>query len=146
MAVPFKDGGRGWRGADCLGLYLLALATECGLSLDDHQVSYGRDADAVIARMDGEIAAGRWLTVAMGDGRAVKHAGNRFDAVRMSGHVRLADGTVVRGDVHMGIALGDGRVLHTEPPAGPQIMALDDPRIVKRVKGIYRPAVLLETA
>ena len=146
MAVPFKDGGRGWRGADCLGLYLLVLATECRLLIADHDVSYGLDAVAVAARMDGEIACGRWREIARGDGKIVKSVAGRFDAIRMSGHVRLPDCRVVRGDVHMGVALGDGRVLHTEPPAGPQIVALDDPRIVKRVKGVYRPKILAEAA
>jgi len=145
MAIPFKDGGRTWRGADCLGLYLLVLATECDKRPGDHDVSYARDAAAVVARMDAEIAAGRWLTVAVGDGRAVKGAARRFDAVRMTGHIRTGAG-VVRGDVHMGVALGDGRVLHTESGAGPQILAIDDPRILKRVVGVYRPAVLSETA
>jgi cell wall-associated NlpC family hydrolase len=143
MAVPFRDGGRGWKGADCLGLYLLVLATELSMRLDGHaDVSWGRDAGAVVARMDGEIAAGRWVAIAEGDGRAMRCAGQRFDAIRMAGHIRLTDGQVIRGDVHMGVALGDGRVLHTEPGIGPQILAIDDPRIVKRVRGVYRPAAL----
>src|SRR5690606_36967026 len=87
----------------------------------------------------------RWITVAVGDGSVAKPVARLFDAVVMSGHIRTGN-RVVRGDVHIGCALGDGRVLHTEPVTGPQIMALDDPRIIKRVKGVYRPQVLEEKA
>lgn len=129
MSIPFRDGGRGWRGADCFGLYLLVLAREAGVRLADHDVSYGRDAVAVVTRIEAEIAAGRWLRV---------EAPARFDAVWMTGHIRTAAG-VVRGDVHIGVALGDGRVLHTESQTGPQIMRLDDPRVARRIRGFYRP-------
>lgn len=142
MRVPFRDAGRAWDGADCLGLYLLVLATERGVALPDHDVSYGRDALAVVGRVEAEIASGAWRLVAAGDGAAVKRQGRAFDAVRMTGHVRLPSGELVRGDVHIGVVVGDGRVLHTEPSTGPHVLALDDPRIAKRVKGIYRPAVL----
>lgn len=141
VAVPFRDAGRTMSGADCFGLYALVLARECGVAIDDQPVSYGADAGAVVCRVADEIASGRWLTVAAGDGAAVKGLARRFDAVVMTGHIR-AGGRVIRGEVHMGCALGDGRVLHTEPGTGPQIMALDDPRIVKRVTGVYRPAAL----
>lgn len=145
MAVPFRDAGRTMRGADCFGLYALILALEAGVCIGKCDVSYGTDPEAVVRHVADEIASGRWLTVAVGDGAVAKPVARLFDAVVMSGHIRTGN-RVVRGDVHIGCALGDGRVLHTEPVTGPQIMALDDPRIIKRVKGVYRPQVLEERA
>lgn len=141
MGIRFVDGGRSLNGADCFGLYAIVLRDLCGARLD-MDVSYERDADAVVQRVADEIASDRWLTIATGDGAVARKVASRGDAIVMSGHVHLAGGGVVRGDVHLGVALGDGRVLHTEPATGPQILTLDDARIIKRVRGVYRPKCL----
>lgn len=143
MAIPFVDGGRTRAGADCFGLYAIVLQDLFGVHLDQ-DVSYARDADAVVQRVADEIASDRWIAIATGDGVTVRTAAQKGDAIVMSGHIHLAGGRVVRGDIHLGVALGDGRVLHTEPDTGPQILALDDPRICKRVRGVWRPRALVE--
>lgn len=145
MAIPFVDGGRSRAGADCFGLYAIVVRDLFAVQLDQ-DVSYERDADAVVRRVADEVASDRWITIATGDGAVARAAARKGDAIVMSGHVHLADGRVVRGDIHLGVALGDGRVLHTEPTTGPQILALDDPRIVRRVRGVWRPRALAEAS
>lgn len=141
MAVPFKDKGRAFDGADCFGLYLLLVTHEAKLALSDPGVSYGTNPNAVLRAIEAEIASGRWALIAEGNGAAVKSAAMPFDLVKMSAHLQ-AGSRVINSDLHIGCALGGGMLIHTEAPAGPQYCAMDEPDIINRVKAVYRPRIL----
>lgn len=141
MAVPFRDHGRDFSGCDCFGLYLLLLAQEAKLKLSDPGVSFGANPRAVSRAVEREIASGRWMRVAEGDGRFLKSMARRFDCVVMTAHVEL-NHRLVSADLHIGCALGDGRVIHTEHGAGCQLAELDDPMINNRVRAVHRPYLL----
>lgn len=139
MAIPFRDGGRGWDGADCMGLYALILATEAGHRLPDWGVSYDRDPAAVTAHVVADLASGRW--------RRVDGAPQRFDGVLMAAPVRTAAG-MGRADLHIGCVTAPGPsgaggwMIHTEQPAGVRLVRIADPSVAARIRGFYRPAGL----
>lgn len=139
LAVPYRDGGRGWAGADCLGLYALILTHEACIAFPKFAVSVGVDPRRALAAIEAQVlTVHRWQRVY----GQPKQVSEKFDCVRMTGHARGADGIVRRSDIHLGCALGNGKVIHTEDSRGPRIIALDDPAIVKRVVGVYRPLFL----
>lgn len=135
MTVPFKHGGRGFDGADCFGLYALILATESGIAPPTFDgLSAAGDLNATLRAINGAIAAGLWQKI---EGDPVKVA-QRFDAILMAG--------VHGAPVHIGCAVGDGRVLHSERATGPRCVRLDDFKIRGRItgpmRGVYRPLFL----
>src|SRR5882757_3894866 len=125
MAIPFKDGGRDFFGVDCMGYYMLILAREAKIGIEDVGVSFGRDTRAVMRKVESELHSGNWIKIAEGDGAAVKALAGKFDAVLMSAHVR-AGGGIRKSDLHIGCALGNGFVTHIEEGSGAQYVALDD--------------------
>ena len=137
MAIPYRDHGRSFDGADCFGVCLLILAHEAGIGL--------ADPNAVVATVEAEIASGRWQRIAEGDGAAVKRQAQLFDLVVMSGHMRRGM-AVVNADLHIGICIGVGRLIHSESESGCSCVAFDDPAIVRRVKAVYRPQALVRSA
>ena len=89
MEIPFKDRGRDFSGADCFGFYLLLLAHEAKIEINDPNVSYGRNPNAVLRAIEAEIASARWKMIAAGDGAAIRNHAAEFDLVKMSGHLRI---------------------------------------------------------
>lgn len=141
LAVPYRDGGRDWSGADCLGLYALVLANEAATQLPDFSVSLKADARGTLAAIEAQVlSVHRWRRI-YGE---PKDVARKFDCVRMTGHARGEDGIVRRSDIHLGCATGEGKVLHTEDARGPRIVPLDSSAVAKRVVGVYRP-LFLET-
>lgn len=139
LAVPYRDGGRSWAGADCLGLYTLILAHEAMAAVPDFAVSVGTDPRAVLSAIEEQVlSVHRWRRI-YGE---PKQVAEKFDCVRMSGHARGEDGIVRRSDIHLGCAIGGGKLIHTEDARGPRIVAFDDKAIVKRIVGVYRPLFL----
>ena len=67
MEIPFKDRGRDFSGADCFGFYLLLLAHEAKIEINDPNVSYGRNPNAVLRAIEAEIASARWKMIAAGE-------------------------------------------------------------------------------
>lgn len=138
MAIPFCKGGRSFDGCDCWGLYELILVHELGRdqapNFDGVSMKNPRAVQRAIA---GAIAAGQFRKIE-GDRAAVARP---FDAVLMLTHVGGK-----RADLHIGCALGDGRVVHTEAGIGPRCVHLTDRmiawRFTKPLHGIYRPAFL----
>ena len=63
----------------------------------------------------------------------------------MSGHMRRGM-AVVNADLHIGICIGNGRLIHSESESGCSCVAFDDPAIVRRVKAVYRPQALVRSA
>lgn len=138
MAVPFKDGGRSFDQADCLGLYALILLHEACTEMPVFKESVGTDVNGVLRKIENEIVSGRWQRI-YGE---PKDVAKKFDCIRMTGYPRGSDGVVRRSDIHLGCALGNGKIIHTEDERGPRIIALDDEAIVRRVLGVYRPLFL----
>lgn len=141
IAIPFKDGGRDFAGVDCMGLYMLILAHEAKINLDEPGVSFGSNARAVMRKVESELHSGNWIMVAEGNGSAVKSTADKFDIVLMSAHVRRGR-DVAKADLHLGCALGNGFMVHTEQDIGAQYVALDDPDVCGRVKAVLRPRAL----
>jgi hypothetical protein len=133
IAIPFKDLGRDFSGADCFGIYLLILQHEAGIDLADVRATY-RSPQAAIAAVEAEIVSGRWDKVATPD---------KFDCVHMTSHVERS-GKIVKNELHVGCALGGGWMLHSELPGGPRLVRLDDPEVKNRVLAFYRPAALAQ--
>lgn len=145
MAIPFKDRGRDFEGCDCVGLYMLLLAHEAGVTIDEPNASHGTDAKAAGRKIESAILSGDWFEVVRGDGRAVKTAAQPFDLVLMSAHVRVGM-AVIASDLHIGAALGKGKMIHTEYPSGCAWCALDADDVVARVRAVYRPKALMKVA
>jgi cell wall-associated NlpC family hydrolase len=149
MDIPHVPGGRSRAGADCFGLYAIVLEEAAGVTVDRYaHARFGATGAGAIATA---IARGDWRCIARGEAGtpglplALKQAARRFDAVLMTAHVRVA-GAWRRADLHIGCAVGNGLMLHSEGGAGPQLVAIDDPSIAHRLRGVYRPAALTERA
>lgn len=139
LEIPFRDGGRSFAGADCLGLYALILLHEAATQMPDFAVSVGANPALALSAIESQVlSVHRWQRI-YGE---PKDVAQRFDCIRMTGHARGGDGIVRRSDIHLGCALGNGKVIHTEDRRGPRILMLDDLSIVKRVVGVYRPLFL----
>jgi hypothetical protein len=145
VMTPFKDGGRDFNGVDCQGGYMLLLANEKHVALPEPGVSYGKDPKAVRSYIEAQMHSGEWELIAEGNGAAVKDKAVRFDLVVMSATVRVG-ASVIKSDVHVGCALGDGKLIHWEQDVGATVLRLDDPDIINRVKAVYRPKALCEAA
>lgn len=145
MAIPFKDRGRDFAGCDCFGLYMLMLANEAGVALGEPDASRGVNAKIAAGKIEAACISGEWFEVARGDGRAVKKSAQKFDVVLMSAHVQVGM-AVIASDLHIGVALGKGKMIHTEHPMGCAFVSLDDADVSTRVKAVYRPKALLKVA
>ncbi len=150
MAVPFVKRGRSFEGADCAGLYLLFVANEGGLMLSaPAELGFDTPLQSAAA-IEGEIMSGRWIEIwRRGPGadlREAKLLARRFDCVVMTAHVRDNEGRLHSRELHLGCAIGNGEMLHTELETGPQLVPIDDSEIAHRVRAIYRPAALAEVA
>lgn len=141
MAIPFKDRGRDFDGCDCFGLYMLILANEAGVALGEPDASHGINAKVAAGKIEAACISGEWFEVARGDGRAVKSAAQKFDVVLMSAHVQVGM-AVIASDLHIGVALGKGKMIHTEYPMGCSWVSLVADDVVGRVKAVYRPKAL----
>lgn len=144
MSVPYISGGLGFGGADCWGLYALVLAEEAGLSFPDIFVGADLGLNAMRHLIAGHIAGGAWVEVwSATSGVPLDPAlPAQFDGLAMTIVVASMDGPLRRAPLHIGCALGDGRLFHTERAYGPHVVAIADSRIESRIKGVYRPAAL----
>lgn len=134
LDIPYLDGGRTREGADCFGLYAIILTERVGLVLPDYEESWGKGADGILQRIATEIATGNWLKI---EGDPVKVA-RELDCVRLTGHAKGSDGIVRRAAVHLGCAIGNGKVIHSEDVRGPRITHMGDSSICRRIEGVYR--------
>lgn len=137
LAVPFVEDGRDFAGCNCLGLYALILANEAMVSIGvalDARAEVGDLAEQVAA----ELATGRWRLIARGDGAAVKASAKMFDAIEMK--------VPEAATLHIGCALGDGRMIHTERGIGPRCLPLDHRAVRSRIVAVWRPLALMGVA
>lgn len=139
MGIPFVDEGADFSGCNCLGLYALILAREAQVD-----IGIALDARATLTdladRVAAALATGRWTMVATGDGAAVRHKARMFDAIEMT--VPEAG----RAPLHIGCALGDGMMIHTERGAGPRCLPIDHRSVARRIVAVWRPHGLTEQA
>lgn len=145
MAIPFKDRGRDFAGCDCFGLYMLMLANEAGVALGEPDASHGVNAKVAAGKIEAATISGDWIEVARGNGAVVKRLAQKFDCVLMTAHVHVGM-AVVASELHIGVALGKGKMIHTEYPAGCDWRSIDDETVVNRVRAIYRPKALTKVA
>jgi cell wall-associated NlpC family hydrolase len=97
VGIPFLDRGRTVEGADCWGLFRLALLKVAGLELPAYDEHY---ASCVERRANADMIQG-----VIGDWQEVPAGGEeRFDAILMR------DG---RFDSHIALVTRPGRMLHT---------------------------------
>lgn len=136
MGIPFADEGRSFDGCNCLGLYALILANEAGSHLDLPALSAGEDVGRLAERVAAEIGGGAWRLVARGSGREVKGRARLFDAIEMT---VLDRG---RAPLHVGCALGDGMMIHTERSTGPRCLPMSHPAVSRRIVAVWRPALM----
>jgi hypothetical protein len=147
MVVPFVRRGRDWNGCDCIGLYQLVLATEARLTINA-PAELGLHTPVCSQRaVDSAILFGRFVAIVGANVAEATAKARCFDAVLMTAHVmNRRTGSIGRADLHLGCATGNGYVLHIEDERGPQLVAIDDPEIAHRIRGVYRPAALVERA
>lgn len=122
IGLPFEDHGRSRSGLDCWGLARLVLSEQFGIALPSFAAEYRRTTDTgrisdLILR---EIPA--WQFVAAGE-------------------EALGDIIILRqrgAPMHVGIVLGDKRMLHIERGIDSAIEAYSGPCWRDRVFGFYR--------
>jgi len=116
-------------GADCWGLYALILAREAGAPVVD-LAGMDRVRPSSIRRVIADQAEqGEWVRV---DGEV-----RQFDCVVTT---IPASGVFRDAPMHVGCALGDGRMLQTSSARGPEIVQLSD--VAASVWGVFRPKAL----
>ena len=123
VGLPWADLGRDRAGCDCYGLARLIYADQLGIALPSYTGAYpcaGEQAE--VAALIGRVSeADPW--------RPVVDVLAPFDLLVFR-RGRLAS--------HLGIALGDGRMLHMDGEAQARVAPLDDPRWRMRFTGGFR--------
>jgi cell wall-associated NlpC family hydrolase len=122
IGLPFAEHGRCRSGLDCWGLVRLVLAEQFGIALPSfmHEYRSARDAQAIGALVEREIPA--WQNIA-------------------PGAEMLGDVVVLRlcgQPMHVGLVLGDRRMLHIEEGVDSAIENYAGPRWSERVLGFHR--------
>jgi cell wall-associated NlpC family hydrolase len=122
IGIPFVNRGLTLAGADCWGLFRLALQKVAGLELpayDDQQVSLAE------RRIKAEMirgSMGDWHEIAAGSER-------RFDGILMR------DG---RFDSHIGLVVQPGRMLHTYQGSASCVDRYQSSPFRERIVGFWR--------
>lgn len=122
IGLPFADHGRSRSGLDCWGLVRLVMAEQFGIALPsfDTEYRFAADAPQVGALVRREIP--RWDEVPAGEERL-----GDIVVARLRGH-----------PMHVGLVLGDRRMLHVERGINSAIEPYAGPRWGARLHGFYR--------
>jgi cell wall-associated NlpC family hydrolase len=122
VGIPYVAHGRGYEGADCWGLLFLYYRDVLGMPIPSysaemqerefHRKDIGPLVDAEIERL--------WLQI---------------DEPQPGDGVLLRAG---RFNSHVGVFLGNGRMLHSEGPDPSVVVRLDDIRLRSRITGFFR--------
>ena len=122
IGLPFSEHGRCRAGLDCWGLVRLVFSEQLGVALPSFAGEYRRTSDAaqIGALVARETPA--WAEVAPG----AEILGDVI-VLRMKG-----------APMHVGIVLGDGRMLHVEQGIDSAIENYRGPRWQERLHGFYR--------
>lgn len=129
-AVPFALGGRSMDGADCWGLYRLAVKARLGLDLPAWADVPAHDLRAVHRAIVAQQTATGWPEV--DDPRD-------GDLVLMRGAFTSTTGRLKGGELHVGCCVEGSHVLHTEMDIGPMLVPLDHWSVKSRILRFYRP-------
>ena len=115
IAVPFVEQGRGWTGWDCWGAVVMFHQEVLGIKLP----SYVADqSDAGGVRLPGHQPT--------------------WDSVTSPEPGDVAQLCIAGRPVHVGIVVGDGLMLHSDPMTGTVIERLSSPKWARRIEGFYR--------
>ena len=122
IGLPYADKGRGPDSFDCWGLVRLFYAEQFGIVLPSHLGDYesAKHQHEVSALIEREKQAGKWFEVPapmFGDLVSMRIAGQPW---------------------HVGIALGDGRMLHTMKRHESVIESHTSRLWAKRIDGYFR--------
>lgn len=121
IGLPFREYGRTVAGTDCWGLVRLVLQEQFAAVLPSYAADYPDGGAEDIGKLIGQEAA-KWIAVSAGE-------------------EQLGDVVVLRmrgAPMHVGLVLGDGRMLHIEKHINSAIEDYRGPRWCKRVSGFYR--------
>lgn len=126
IRVPFMDLGRDWDCWDCWGMLCVFYHDVLGVTLPSYTEGYQDTGNSVESRqrLSSLIAAN------MGAWRRVERP-EPGNVVLLNIGGRL---------IHVGLALGEGRMLHTEKKINTVIERLTSPMWARRVEGFYRHA------
>jgi cell wall-associated NlpC family hydrolase len=120
VGIPFLFEGRDRKGADCFGLVVLVYREIWGKEIQDY-LGYGPEpepADFARSFESAEKDSEWYETVGPEEGGLV--------LLRRSGH-----------PLHVGLCLGDGKMLHTTQATGSVVEAIHGPRWGGKVLGFY---------
>ncbi len=124
IAVPFINKGRSWAGWDCWGAVVLFYREVLGINLPSYTADYSDAGGSVESR---EVL--RQLIT--------RHLPKWTSVARVEpGDVVLLN--IGGRPIHVGLALGDGRMLHAERKVGTLVERLSSPIWARRVEGFYR--------
>ena len=111
IRVPFVELGRGWSGWDCWGAVVMFHQKVLGVELPHYTTGHS---DAWASHPP------KWDSVTRPE---------PGDVVLLS---------IAGLPIHVGLAIGAGLMLHTEPRIGTLIERLASPKWARRVEGFYR--------
>lgn len=124
VGLPFLEGGRDRRGIDCWGLLRMVYAERLGIDLPSFSGAYTlADRQATADLMAGHM--GQWREVPAGSEQP-------YDGVLMAAR---------RNPSHIGIVIGNGRMLHVELGNRPTWSMIDEynsSHLRRRLLGFYR--------
>lgn len=126
VGLPFKDGGRDWKGVDCWGLVRLVLKQERGVDVPSYGEISAMDLASVARYVGGESALEPW--------HPVKSGFRPFDVAVM--HKRHAP-------IHVGIMATDTHLLHVERHTHAVLVPLVSPLVKFRAVALFRHRDLL---
>lgn len=136
MSIPFLNGGRDEKGADCWGLVYLVYLRELGITLPTYGAISATELLAIQRQVETDKTHETWELIEGGEEKP-------FDIVVMTGTLRPQGGGGLRSAlVHMGLVTRPRYVLHTEEGVGVQhipFKGVGAPAAIKaRVREIYR--------
>ncbi len=135
IGIPFADCGRGRLGIDCWGLLRLVLRERFGIEIPSYDNLYfhTRDFAAMERIYEAQAREDCWVKV--------------MDRYECPGIEREGDAVHMRVDgheLHAGIVVAPGRMLHAHDGADSVIESIDRTAWKHRVVGIYRHRQLID--
>ncbi|MBL1148205.1 MAG: phage tail protein [Pseudomonadota bacterium] len=122
IGLPFREHGRSIAGTDCWGLVRLVLQEQFAAVLPSYAADYQTTGNATeLGKLIGQEAE-KWIAIS-------------------AGQEKLGDVIVLRmrgAPMHVGLVLGDGRMLHIEKHINSAIEDYRSRRWRERVTGFYR--------
>lgn len=120
IGIPFINGGRDYAGADCWGLVMLAYKELFGIVLPDYTISCfaTEDIDHQVSR-----DRGKWTHIE--------------EPEAPSAVVMRIDYRMPMMCNHIGVYVGEGRMLHTLKKQNSVLQRIDHPYFSRRIEGYY---------